>query len=345
MRNGKRIILIAATLGFLSQPFIAWGRDFTDMDHRTVTIPDRITKVFATSPPGTYLVYAINPEAVAGLNFPLWENEKKYTVPSYRKLPVIGGLVGNGRAINQEVLLQVKPDVAVVWGWKNQAVSQPYAAMFEHLGIPWVSVKLDTLAEYPQALLVMGDLLNQPARAKSLHDYAVQAIARVQKEVGQISAAEKPRVYYAEGVDGLSTEGAASVHAELIPVCGGINVHPKEAATMYGNDPVSLETVMAYNPDVILVKEKIFFDRIYKDERWKDLAAVRSKKVYLIPYVPFNWFDRPPSFMRLLGAQWLLATLHPQQDQIDLVKETRRFYKLFLGVELSEQNAREVLNP
>jgi iron complex transport system substrate-binding protein len=344
MRTKNARLWVAAACWLLSA-VPALGRDITDMDGRKAKIPDRINKVFATSPPGTYLVYALNPEAVAGLNFPLWDNEKKYTVPSYHNLPVIGGLVGNGRAINQEVLLQVKPDVAVVWGWKDQAIHQPYAAMFQRLGIPWVSVRLDRVAEYPQALLFMGELLNRPDRAKALHDYAVQALARVQSVTSQIPEAEKPKVYYAEGVDGLSTEGKASPHAELIPLAGGINVHGREATTLYGNDPISLEQVIAYDPDIVLIKEKLFYDRIYKDERWKNISAVRQKKVYLIPYIPFNWFDRPPSFMRLLGAQWLLAKFHPQRFHPDLVQETRSFYQLFLGVALSEQEAREVLGP
>lgn len=339
------IYLLLAAAGLMACATRAWSRTIADMDGRTVEIPERVAKVFANSPPGTYLVYALNPEAVAGLNFPLWDNEKKYTVPSFRALPVIGGVVGNGRTVNQEVLLQVRPDVAVVWGWKDQVAAQPYAAMFGRLGIPWVGVRLDSLEDYPQALLFMGEVLNRPERARQLHAYAVDALARVRAVAERIPDVEKPRVYYAEGVDGLSTEGPASMHTELIPLAGGVNVHRWEAKAMAGNDPITLEQVMAYNPDVILVKEKIFYNRIYRDERWASLSAVKQKRVYLIPYVPFNWFDRPPSFMRLLGAQWLLAVLHPQRYHPDLTAETRKFYRLFLGVELSGDEARRVLAP
>lgn len=323
----------------------AWGREVIDMEGRKTRVPDRVERVFASSPPGTYLVYALNPGALVGLNFPLWENEQKYTAPGFRKLPVIGGLVGNGRAVNQEILLRSKPDVAVVWGWKDTSLARPYAEMFARLGIPWVSIRLDSLQDYPQALTFMGELLDRPERARALRAYAGEALARVRAAAAQIPAERRPRVYYAEGADGLQTEGPESMHTELISLAGGVNVHTREAKAMMGLDPVSLEQVMAYRPDVILVKEKIFYDRIYQDERWQGLAAVKNRRVHLIPYVPFNWFDRPPSFMRLLGAQWLLAVLHPQRFQPDLVAETRKFYRLFLGVELSEDQAREVLQP
>jgi iron complex transport system substrate-binding protein len=58
--------------------------------------------------------------------------------------------------------------------------------------------------------------------------------------------------------------------------------------------------------------------------------------VWFIPDLPLNWFDRPPSFMRFLGLQWLAHRLYPQRFSVDLHGESRRFYKQFLGVELDE---------
>lgn len=105
-----------------------------------------------------------------------------------------------------------------------------------------------------------------------------------------------------------------------------------------------MEQLLLYDPEVILVKEKTFFDTVHTDVRWRNLKAVKTKRVYLIPYEPFNWFDRPPSFMRLLGIKWLLHLLHPDLYPIDMTAETRSFYKLFLGVDLTDAQAREVLN-
>ena len=105
-----------------------------------------------------------------------------------------------------------------------------------------------------------------------------------------------------------------------------------------------MEQLLLYDPEVILVKEPTFFATIFTDPRWTNLRAVRDKRVYLIPCEPFNWFDRPPSFMRLLGIKWLLSLLHPDLYRVDMVAETHDFYKLFLGVDLSEIQTREVLN-
>lgn len=324
----------------------ASARDITDMTGRRVVVPERINCVFAESPPGTYLIYAIDPSVIAGLNFPLWESEKRYMAKSYQALPVIGGMVGQGRNINQEVLLASRPDVIVMWASRNSAFTKNYEEIFTRMKIPWFNVRIDSLADYPEAIRFMGDLLGRKERAAQLNAYAVQSLDQVKAAVAGIPADSMPRIYYAEGVDGLSTEPAGSWHTELIEFCGGINAHRGESFKNYskGMEKVTLEQVMIYDPDIMLIKEKAFYEKVSSDPRWERIRAVRDKRCYLIPHGPFNWFDRPPSFMRLLGAKWLASVLHPDRFHIDMVGETKAFYRLFLGVELNDHEARELLN-
>jgi iron complex transport system substrate-binding protein len=47
--------------------------------------------------------------------------------------------------------------------------------------------------------------------------------------------------------------------------------------------------------------------------------------------------------MRILGLCWLTNQLYPDRYPKDMVTETRNFYRLFLDVNLSEAQAREVL--
>ena len=309
-----------------------------------MTIPDSISKVVAVSPPGTYLLYAIDPLLIGGLNFPPWEQEKKYTIKGYSQLPVIGGLAGQSRNINREVLLQVKPDFIVYWAWKDDATSNKFLESLEPLHFPLVSVHLNSINDYPEALRFLADAVNRKERGETLSKYATDTLTEAKAVNARIPEDKKITVYYAEGADGLSTEGADSLHAELIPLAGGVNVHKGEQFDHYGMEKISMEQLILYDPEVVLVKEKAFFDTVYNDPRWKNLRAVREKHVYLIPCVPFNWFDRPPSYMRLLGVKWLLNTLHPDLCKIDMVEETKAFYKLFLSVDLKDKDVLEVLN-
>ena len=108
---------------------------------------------------------------------------------------------------------------------------------------------------------------------------------------------------------------------------------------------ISMEQVLVYDPQVIVSHEALFFDYVYTHPKWKSIRAVRNRRVYRIPRHPFNWFDRPPSFMRLMGIHWLMHQLYPDLYPIDLVAETRKFYRLFLQVELDETEAKILLQP
>jgi len=87
----------------------------------------------------------------------------------------------------------------------------------------------------------------------------------------------------------------------------------------------------------------MFTDKVYQDPAWAQVKAVKDHKVYLIPRTPLNWFDRPPSFMRFLGLDWLTNRLYPKAYPVDIVKETKAFYQTFLGATLTDHDVQEIL--
>ncbi len=84
--------------------------------------------------------------------------------------------------------------------------------------------------------------------------------------------------------------------------------------------------------------------KITSNYNWHSLAAVKKSRVYKIPSVPFGWFDRPPSINRIIGLQWLVQLLYPDNARIDIRKETVHFYKLFYHCQLNEKELDEVLD-
>ncbi|WP_020587642.1 ABC transporter substrate-binding protein [Desulfobacter curvatus] len=336
---------------FIATVVFIWGAGFchagliTDMHGREVEVPDQIHTVFGTSPPVSYMLYAIAPELVAGLNFPFREKEKQYLPARLQTLPVVGGWFGQGRKPNLETLMQVNPDVVLAWYMKNSPVSRKAEEMLIPMGFRLVYISLDKLEDYPETFRFLGRLLHREKRAAALADYAQETIDRIKAVRDAIPESDKVSVYYAEGMDGLSTECDASVHAELLSLCGGKNVHICPSRTIYGMEKVSIEQVMHYAPEVIVSYEQGFYDAIFHDPRWQNIPAVQNKRVYQIPSASLNWFDRPPSFMRLLGARWLLNKLYPEKYDVDIVDETQRFYSLFLNVSLNRKAAADIIEP
>ncbi|WP_041958919.1 ABC transporter substrate-binding protein [Sulfurospirillum arsenophilum] len=321
----------------------AYTREIIDMSGKKVEIPETITKVFGTSPPSTYMLYTIDSSLIVGLNFnhARGNNESTNMLDSrFMALPVVGGLQGGGNNMNRETLLSLHPDV--VFLWNNDASSQLAQYLFESSKIPSISVDLESVESLPKAYLFFGDILGKQERAGILSAYATAALEKTQAIV-KTFASKRAVVYYAEGADGLATECDQSFHYEAIKFAGGINPHLCATKSGLGLEKVSLEQVILYNPDVIIAQEREFFEKVKSDSRWSSIKAVRERKIFLVPKVPFNWIDRPPSFMRLLGLRWLTHVLYNTPDVNQFTQEMKVFYKLFLNIDLSEQQINQIL--
>ncbi|ATB70658.1 iron chelate uptake transporter (FeCT) family transport system periplasmic binding protein [Sulfurospirillum diekertiae] len=319
------------------------AREIVDMGGKKVEIPDVITKVFGTSPPSTYMIYTIDASLIVGLNFnhARGNNESSNMLdPRFMALPVVGGLQGGGNSMNRETLLSLHPDV--VFLWNNDASSQLAQYLFESSKIPSIDVDLESVESLPKAYLFFGEVLGREQRAKILSDYATKALEHT-KEIVKANASKRPVVYYAEGADGLSTECDQSFHYEAIKFAGGINPHLCTTKSGMGLEKVSLEQVILYNPDVIVAQEREFVEKVKSDARWNSIKAVREGRVYLVPKVPFNWIDRPPSFMRLLGVKWLTHILYTTPNSEQFTQEMREFYKLFLNIDLNDTQLHHIL--
>jgi iron complex transport system substrate-binding protein len=334
---GMLVLLSAGTAG---------AKEITDMMGQKVTIPDSIKKVFVPSPYGSYMMYSIDPAMLIGLNLSHKE-DKRYLPKAAQDLPVIGGLSGQGQQANLELVLKAKPDLVIMWSANRSAVLGREDAALKQLNLPLVYAVAESLNDYPDVYLFLGKLLNKEKRTQKLSTYFKKTLSGTKKTVDRIPKEKRPAVYYAEGVDGLSTECNDSIHVELLQLAGDTDVHRCHTANHQGMEKISLEQVILYNPDVIIAQERVFYDKIVKekDPAWQNVKAVKDKKVYLIPRAPFNWFDRPPSFMRILGLRWLTNILYPKEYKINIVKEAREFYRLFLDVNVSDKEMKQIVYP
>ncbi len=313
-----------------------------DMKGRRVAVPQKIEKVYCASLPETNIIYALDPSLLAGWNVSPADADMRFLNRKALDLPVLGGWFGQGQTPNKETLLAVKPDIIFTSKLDRELSDKAYETM-QVMKMPVVEMTLDRLSDYTDAFSSAGRVLGREKRAAELSDYSRKTLAEAAAIVAGLPDSKKVSVYYAEGPDGLNTECDTARHVELIRLAGGMNVHRCVARNPYGLEKVSLEQVLVYNPEVILLMDRGFYQKVFKDPIWRRIRAVRQKRVYLVPENPFNWFDRPPSFMRLIGLKWLLSRLYPDVNRIDIVKEARNFYRLFLGMEVSDAEMRKIV--
>ncbi|MEF3191181.1 MAG: ABC transporter substrate-binding protein [Campylobacterales bacterium] len=159
-----------------------------------------------------------------------------------------------------------------------------------------------------------------------------------------VSSLPKVRVYYAQGHDGLLTECPTSTHVLAFHLAKAELVHQCQPSSPKGFERVTIEEVIKENPDVIFAQEKEFVKQVYSNPSWRSIAAVRNHHVYLIPNIPFNWVDRPPSFMRVLGAEWIARILYPHRFSGTIEASVAHFYRLFFQKELTPKQIHSILH-
>src|SRR5215467_5975402 len=190
---------------------------------------------------------------------------------------------------------------------------------------------------------LLGDLLDVKDRAEQLARYADETLHGLQTRIAAIPEAERPRVYYGRGVNGLETGLAGSINLEVLERVGAINV--AAAAGTGGLTRVSMEQVLSWNPDVLLALDPAFYRSVGTDPVWASVKAVQDKRIYLAPNLPYGWFDAPPGVNRLIGVRWLGSVLYPKQFPESLRDTTRQFYKLFYHVDLTDEQIDLLLTP
>lgn len=339
--HANPLLRLAAACGLLLFALAGQGREIVDMAGRKVTVPDRIARVYGSAPPLNVLLYAVAPDTMISVSFPFSEDDKRYVSPQAAALPVLGGVIGMGQQMEPETVKAARPDIALAW--KSPFTDQKkIEETFARIGLPVVFVSMDTLAEWPAAINFVGKLLGREARAKPLADYVSQSMAKVGKAVAALPEAKRVRVYYAESPDGLATDCHRSFHTEPIELAGGYNVYRCEPTSHIGMERISPEQILAFNPQVIIVQDTAAIAVIRSDPRWKGVQAVKDGRIYAVPRTPFNWIDRPPSFMRALGIQWLANLFYPDLYPLQVQRETMAFYKQFLGVDLTHADIERI---
>jgi iron complex transport system substrate-binding protein len=338
MNIDRRSVLSGLAAAAIVAP-IARASSFTDAAGRTIAIPDKVERIFAAGPPASILLYTFAPDLLLG-----WTRSHE---PAQCALlgagacdkPEVGRLTGRGNTTNFEVLLKLKPDLILDVGTVNDTYVSLANRVQEQTGIPYALLdgRFDAIV---QGYRQLGELTHRQPQAEEFAHYAGDTITTIKGRIDKIPEAQRPRVYYGRGPRGLETGLGGSINVETIEYLGAHNV---AAERQGGIAAVSVEQVLAWNPDAIITVEPSFAASARTDPVWTPIRAVQTGRVYLAPSLPFGWVDFPPSVNRLIGLWWLAKALYPEQFSEDLRPITRDFYRRFYHMTPTDAQIEAVL--
>ncbi|NTW54309.1 MAG: ABC transporter substrate-binding protein [Chlorobaculum sp.] len=318
----------------------AGTREVVDMAGRHMTVPLVIHRAYSTRP-GSVTLYAVAPDLMVNRSLWMTDGSEKFMNPAYLKLPFSDG--------SAEEIVRLHPDVIISYFTINEQSIDQANRLSQKTGIPVFMVDMG-MKRYPEAFKAMGDLLGKQEQTAKMTAYIEKWLLPVFAKAAQIPASQRKRVYYAEGNRGLNTDPSGSFHSQIIDLVGAINVAKVNLLSGKGMSVVSMEQVLQWSPDVVIVwtgmgPSVTTYRNITADPLWQRVPAVREGRIHQIPYLPFGWFDRPPGTNRILGTLWLAQLLYPEVYHIDLEAATREYFTVFFHRDLTDAELREVLHP
>lgn len=320
-------------------PARAQGSVVTDGAGRRVAVPRKVERVFPAGPPAAILLYTLAPELLVGWPRANRPEEIEFLQPGIGSRPEVGRITGRGNSANLEQVLATRPDLILDAGSTRQTYSELADRVQAQTGIPYALLD-GRFEQIAPSYRVLGELLQRPEPARLLAHYADDTLQTVRERALAVPAERRPRVYFARGPAGLETGLGGSINVEILEFMGLRNV---AAQTRGGLAVVSMEQVLAWDPEVIITIDQQFAATVRDNPLWRPVRAVREDRVHLSPKLPFGWVDFPPGVNRLMGLWWLGKAVYPERFADDLRQKTREFYQRFYHVALSEAQLNRVL--
>ena len=186
--------------------------------------------------------------------------------------------VGDGLNPNIEAIAARKPDLVVLY---RSQLNETARAQLAGLGIPAITLAQDRLEEIAHAARELGRLTGHEAAGDSI-GAAMETLLRTPPP------APIRRVAFVVWDNPPMIIGGGSYLDQLTTLAGGVNVfHELTAASA----TVSIETIVARNPDVILILSDSTAPPAYGARReWRAIRAVRENRFIMLPG---DLFGRP----------------------------------------------------
>ena len=253
------LALAISACGDARTPSLAASDDFGD----PLRIGRPPTRIVSLNPATTEILFTLGAgrRLVGRTKYDLWPD-------SATLIPALG----DGIRPNVESVLASQPDLVILYASQD---NRPAAARLRAAGVNTLSLKVDHISDFRRTVQLLGAILRDSVRAKTVTDSVYRTLDRVRAATAQLT---RPSVFWHIWDAPVITIGAGSFMNELVNIAGGTNVYADIAGP---SAQVSLEDISRRNPDFILAGP-IGKAQIESDPRWRIVRAARDNKIFVV---------------------------------------------------------------
>ncbi|RIE03150.1 ABC transporter substrate-binding protein [Cohnella faecalis] len=198
-----------------------------------------------------------------------------------REVPIVGSV----HTVDLEKIAALRPDVVL----GNHPINDNDIPKLERIGVKLVLTQANSIEDIRREILLLGKMLGKETLASETVDVMNRKLADIK---GRPKGAQRALVVY--GAPGTYLAALPnSLAGNLLETAGGYNVASDFPSLQ--NFPqyaqLNAERVIEANPDLILVMthgdseevEKGFVREMESNPAWNSLAAVRNKRIHVLP--------------------------------------------------------------
>lgn len=307
------------------------------MANREVIVPDQITGIVSVGgtpainaflfafKKGNIIHNGVENERLSKM--PFWKHQEWF-LPKLFSMPQVSSNPPTWTP-NFEKLAQTQFDIALV----NNPLT---AAVVEKKGYKAAVINWQGENNIQRSMTFLGQLFNMQSHALDYNNYYEGIVQLIKDRTSQIK--DKKSALYLR-VSNLSMPMVTTANA-IFEKAGGISVSSHLTKEHLSID---MEKLFVLNPDYLFVWGKKDVKMALHNPKFKDLKAVKNKQVYSVPMGAHFWTHYTPE--QALCILWVAKKMYPELfKDVDMKKETQKFYEKFMGTKLSENQLNQILN-
>lgn len=233
---------------------------------------------------------------------------------------------GSAFDFNIETLLKSRPDLILTWSFKPESIR-----FMEAKGLKVITLYPENLDELYETMRLQGRLFGKEKKVELCIARMKKIFAFIDERCRRIPPNKRKKVIWL-GSKQTTVWGAHGISNDLITLTGGVN---PASSLMERSLDVSMERIMAWNPDVIFIwgNAKYGCADLLESPQWRHMAAIRQSRVYKAP----KWGVWSPRLA--IVALWMAMKTYPDRFRdVNFTKTADEFYRAVYGISYGSVN-------
>ncbi len=252
----------------------------------------------------------------------------------------------NGANLNIEALLELNPDIFLY-----NAADVQHGELCREAGIPALAVSVnkwdyDAVVTLENWIDLLSKVFPENEKTELVNEYSRKVLDRINERTKHLTDEEKSDLFFLYQYTDtmIATSGNHFFGQWWADAVNARNVG--EVINKDNSVTVNMEQIYAWNPECILITNftTVQPETLYNDPQWSEIDAVKNKRVYKMPLGMYRSYtcgvDTPVTLL------WIAKTVYPNLfEDINIINETKQYYKDVFGVELTDKQAVQIFTP